>query len=303
MKWLGAYRYVGALIVVAALIVGGALIVQSRSPVSPSGNSFTWAGGAPISTSPGTPVPQSSSPQVIAQEVIGTQSVATLSLPPLSTSTLSSSSPTSDSFNYETLLAELSGSAGATTSTTQNNSSSAVIAQAYEFIPTGLVATSIPAKKPMTADQETLYGYGNEVGGEIQSFEALHTNEAEVLKDQAEDRTDPTKAAALVSLGQGLASIGTYMQQMQDVPPDVTSQHNALAQSYLDIGAKLQLVAQAQSDADFVQAVENYDTSANTFVRNYAGLAQYFSEQGVVFAPQDPGSVFSFTDASAQGGL
>jgi len=155
----------------------------------------------------------------------------------------------------------------------------------------------------MTADQKALYDYGNEVGGEIQSFEELNPDEAQILKDQAEDRTDPTKAAALVSLAKNLAAVGTYMQQMQEVPSSVSDDHNALAQSYLGIGAKLQLVAQAQSDAAFVQAIENYDTSADTFVHNYGALAQFFTEQGVVFSPQDPGSVFSFTDTNGAGSL
>ena len=153
----------------------------------------------------------------------------------------------------------------------------------------------------MTAQQQDLYLYGNAVGGEIQSFETLHTNEVQVLKDQAEDRTDPVKSSAVVSLGQGFASIGVYMQGMQEVPSSVAALHSALAQSYQDIGAKLQLVAKAQSDQDFVQAIEAYDSSADTFVHNYAVLAQYFSAQGVIFSAQDPGSVFSFSNTGGGG--
>jgi hypothetical protein len=89
---------------------------------------------------------------------------------------------------------------------------------------------------------------------------------------------------------------------MQNVPSDVETQHTALAQSYVDLGTQLQAVAQTQTDAAFVQAVEKYDTTADTFVKNYGSMAAYFTEQGVSFAPQDPGSVFSFTD-SGGGGL
>jgi hypothetical protein len=305
MEWLRVHPYISAIVAVVVLIIAGGYLVASRAPVAPSGNSLTWEGGTPVAAyQQDETAAQSQTPQQIAQEVIGSQAPATLSLSlaPVSAAASSSFHPTSGSFDYEQLLAQLSTPPAATPAS-GGNSANQAIAEAYQFIPTGLVATSAPAKKPMAADQQALYGYGNEIGAEIQSFEALHPDEAEVLKDQAEDRTDPTKNAAVVSLGQGLASIGTYMQGMQDVPSDVTSQHNALAQSYLDIGAKLQLIPQAQSDAGFVQAVENYDTAANTFVKNYGAMAQYFSEQGVVFSPQDPGSVFSFTDASGSGGL
>lgn len=300
--------YAFALIAVLLLIIGGTIFVTSRSPVAPTQSTLTWGGGAPLSAYENGSASQQS-PQQIVQEVIQsqaqTQAPSTLSIPALAGPTTSpQATSASSSFSYDDFLAQLNGNTSVSSSVQASSTSAAqLIAEAYEFVPTGLVATTAPAKKPMTADQEALYDYGNEVGGEIQSFEELHSDQAEVLKDQAEDRTDPTKAAALVSLGQALASVGTYMQQMQDVPSDVTAQHNALAQSYLDIGAKLQVVAQAQSDADFVQAVENYDTSANTFVKNYGTLAQFFSEQGVVFAPQDPGSVFSFTDTSGAGGL
>lgn len=297
MEWLRAHAHLSLIAFVAVLIVAGAFVVENRSPVAPSQTTVTWGGGLPISYQMLAP----QSPQQVAQDLIQNENPATLALAPLASS--SPQPPGSDSFNYASLFGELNANTNPATSSTANNDASAAISEAYEFIPTGLVATTTQTAQPMTADQKTFYDYGNDIGGEIQSFEELHTDQAQILKDQAEDRTDPTKAAALVSLGQSLASVGTYMQQMQDVPPQAQDLHNALAQSYLDIGAKLQMVAQAQSDADFVQAVETYDTSANTFVHNYAALAQFFSEQGVTFSQQDPGSVFSFSDTSGAGGL
>ncbi|HEV3245271.1 MAG TPA: hypothetical protein VG102_02860 [Candidatus Paceibacterota bacterium] len=304
MQWLRTHLYLATLAAAALLLVGGAAIVTNRAPVAPSQYTDTLSlGGGAVTTYGSAPA---QSPQQIVQEVIQNQAPSSIPLPPFSTSSPAQSAAfaqTSGSFDYEALLAQLSTGGHASSSLQTNDSSNAAIAQAYQFIPTGLVATTAPPKKPMTVDQQTLYDYGNEVGGEIQGVEELHTNESQVIKDQAEDRTDPVKAAAVTSLAQGFTSVGTFMQQMQDVPPAATALNSALAQSYLDIGAKLQLVAQAQSDTGFVQAVETYDSTANTFVRNYAALAQFFSANGVVFAPQDPGSVFSFTETNGVTGL
>jgi hypothetical protein len=304
MDRIRLHPFIATLAVAVVVIIAGAAFVVSRAPVAPTQNSLTWGGGTPVSAYQSAA--QQQSPQQIVQDVIQNRSSATLSLPPLSpassTSSFSSPSSASNSTDYVALLAQLSGNAQVSAPASQTSANAAITA-AYQFIPTGLVATTAPAKKPMTAGQQAIYDYGNSIGGEIQSFEQLNPDEAQILKDQAEDRTDQAKSNALISLGKGFASIGTYMNQMQDVPTSVMPLHSALAQSYLDIGAKLQLVAQAQSDADFVQAIETYDTTANTFVRNYGAMAQFFQEQGIVFAPQDPGSVFSFTDTSGAGGL
>jgi hypothetical protein len=301
MEWFRSHPYVAALAAIAIIIVGGAIFVESRSPAALQNSSITWSGGAPITPYQNTyTYGQPATPQQIAQEVVQGGQAVNATIPQLASSSQPGFTPPSGSYNYLQLLEALSaqGSVKASANTTSANS---VIQEAYQFIPQGLVATMAPPAKAMTADQQALYDYGNVVGGEIQSFEELNSDQSEIIKDQAEDRTNPAKAAAVVSLGKSLASVGTFMQGMQDVPPSVQSLHSALAQSYLDIGANLQLVTTAQSDSDAVQAMENYDTSANTFVKNYASLAEYFSAQGVVFAQQDPGSVFSFENAGAGG--
>ncbi|MDR3570714.1 MAG: hypothetical protein P4L81_00745 [Candidatus Pacebacteria bacterium] len=303
MNWVQMHPYSATLLLVLLLLLGGAGLVTSRAPVNPTAQSLeTWGGGA--LTPSYQAVASAQSPQQIVQAVVQNQGPSTLSLPPLATSSPTTTQSTSPgSFDYIAFLAQLSGNTTVSASSSKGETAAQATALAYQYIPTGLVATTAVAKKPMTAAQQTLHDYGNEVGGEIQGFENLHTNEAQILKDQAEDRTNTAKAAAVAALGQGFIGVGTYLQQMQDVPSVATSLHSALAKSYLDIGTKLQAVAQAQSDGAFIQAIENYDTSANTFVHNYGALAQFFSEQGVTFSPQDPGSIFSFTQTSGAGAL
>ena len=231
MEWLRAHPYLATIAAVAIVIIIGAIFVESHAPAALQGSSITWSGGTPVPASQNNySYGQPATPQQIAQEVVQGGQGVNVAIPQIASSTPASSgfTPPSSSFNYTELLAALSaqGTTHVSANTTSGNAN-AVIQEAYQFIPQGLVAATTSAAKPKTAQQEALYEYGNEVGSEIQSFEELHTDQAEVLKDQAEDRTNPVKAAAVVSLGQALASIGTFMQGMQDVPPSVQSLGNS----------------------------------------------------------------------------
>jgi gas vesicle protein len=300
MEWIRTHPYATALALAGLFIIAGAIVVGSRTPVAPTASSAAWSGTVPLSAYQQSNV-QTVQPQAIAAEVIQNTSPVNLTLPVASASTPTSapiSISSSDSFDFAALMAKISAPSSGTASASANsNSASQVLSQAYAYIPQGLVATNALAPKPLTADQQSLYDYGNEVGSTIQSFEEENQNEAQTLKNQIEDRSDPTKATAVVELGQNLAAVGARMQSMDDVPDSVASFHASLAQSYQNIGAKLQLVPKAQSDSDYVKAIEAYDSAADGFTRNYAALANYFSLKGVTFAPGDPGSVFSFTDA------
>jgi len=259
---------------------------------------MTWSGGLPSSYT--TIMPPTDPVAIVNRVVQGQgQNPATLVIPALATTAPStgntSQTTQSDSFDYAALLARISGQSNTSGTQASATSSSTLIAQAYQFIPQGFVAVAQPSQKPQTAAQKALYAYGNAVGSIIQTFETSHPNEAQILKDQVVDRNDPAKAASVVSLGKALAQVGAQMAAMSDVPQSVATMHASLAQSYTDIGTKLQLIPQAQSDNDFIQAIKNYDATADVFVRNYATLAAYFIASGVVFSNEDPGSVFSFS--------
>jgi len=302
MDWIRLHPYSSALAVAGALIVVGALIVGERTPVAPAPAVISWAGtgGSLLQSQSGAP--QSEAPQTIAQQVIQNP------LPTSFTSPASVPAPTpapvpagpSGPFDYETLIAELTAStknqSGAQASTSLSTNQALV--EAYQFIPQGLVATINPSKKSLTPTQQALYDYGNDLGSSIQSFERENPDQAQVLKNQAEDRTDPGKAAALVALGRNLAAVGTEMENMSDVPPEVATLNTNLGQSYVSIGTKLQAIPNAQTDAQFIQAIEDYDSAADQFTRNYAALAEYFTVAGVTFSTTDTGSEFSFTNSS-----
>ena len=116
-----------------------------------------------------------------------------------------------------------------------------------------------------------------------------------MLTDQLNDRQNPQKAQAVRDIGTALQAAGKTLQGIEAVPSIVSSAHTALAESYIEAGIKLSRVPDAQSDQDFITAIQDYNTAAERLGRNYVALANVFSGAGVRFAPQDPGSVFNFS--------
>jgi hypothetical protein len=293
---LATHPYVATVIGVTALVLFGALFVINHSAVTSQEQTISWGGtgtlptnpqyqgDAHANTAPTNPAPQQSSGTALPIPLTqggGTDQNAT----EIAASSL------------DQLLAAIS--------TTSVNAKVAVkpgsdplIASAYALIPRGLVATTSAQTATRTAAQQDLYTYGNNVGAIIQTFEDTHRNAPQVLKDQSTDRTNPDKAAAVAAIGNALSKVGADILATPDVPPSVALYSSALGKSYQNIGARLVLVAQAQSDTDFLAAVKTYDSAADTFTGAYVGLASYLSASGVTFSPEDAGSVFSFTPAS-----
>ncbi len=175
------------------------------------------------------------------------------------------------------------------------SSSDTLLQDAYAFIPSSLIGTTTGTKR--TAAQEALYDYGNAIGDDIQLFERKHSTMLQVLQDQLASPNDAVKASAVASIASDLSMLGQSISAT-DAPPEASAAAAALAQSYLELGAKLALVPQAHYDADRIAAITTYDTAANTFVTGYVGLASIFSSAGVTFAPGEPGSVFTFTSSN-----
>ncbi|MCR4325723.1 MAG: hypothetical protein NUV59_02855 [Patescibacteria group bacterium] len=294
MDWIRSHPYASGLAAAGLVFVVGVFVVGASAPVSPAASRLTvWGGGGSAPSGAAYPAEQSggqSSRETIMQRV---QSGApyTYIEPSLPASGAAPGSQTG-AFDFDAFVALLSDTTQPHGQTTGEGGVD--ISLSYEFVPRGLVAVQSDTSS-RTPQQQALFDYGNEVGSFIQSFEARHSNEAQVLRDQAEDRTDPLKAAALTALADDLSGIGRSLQRMDTVPPAAASAHNALSASYVEIGTKLALVPKAVSDSDFVDAIQTYNASADKFIENYVYLAQLFASYGVTFSALDSGSVFTFS--------
>lgn len=291
MNWVRTHPYASLLAVAGLFILTIVVAIQSRTADSASSQGSAWGiGGAWFDHSyAGT----STSPigEVIPNAVLAGTGTSALSSP----LALAATQNTGES-DLSSILATLTHTR--TQIVNETVTDSADLARVYGAIPQALIATTTPSGR--SPRQQELFEYGNEAGEAILLFERLHPNTAQVLKDQAEDRSDAAKAAALVALGNALASIGTTMQKIENVPDDIASLNDSLAQGYIDAGVKLARVPQAQSDEDFVKAILTYDSSVHVLAQRFGAVASYFALNDVTFANTDAGSAFSFSSASGR---
>jgi len=292
MQWLRSHPYIASLVGAAVLILLGAFIVWQSATVQPEDSqTITWKGvGARLwDQTPLTPSDQGENRENIYSEV--------RSGPPFYYSPASAQPPSANAeasgSDLEALLTNLVRPASQS-GTTQTGGTSL---DPYSFIPGGLISISSPAKERTPAQKE-LYDYGNEAGSHIQSFENTHRNAPQTLKDQFEDREDQAKNAGLRALADGLVGVGRALEKMEDVPAGVAAAHAKVATSYQEIGDKLSRVPDAQREQEIIDAMLAYNTAVEVYVKNYIALATLFSAYGVSFRPEDPGSVFTFTQGS-----
>lgn len=287
MHWLTAHLYLAALAVIAVTLTIGAFFLKSQMQLSPQAEPSAWGGsfGPPGASAPYTP------PRVVPDAATIHTSAPYTYTPPEAGTTNATQAP-GDSFDFNGFVSMLLRTS-ASTEVTPTQVSASDTGSAYAYIPSGL--WSAPSQKTRTAAQQALYEYGNEVGSFVQSFETQYPAMAQILKDQAEDRSNAAKAQALKTLAGALGGLGNSLLTVDTVPASAASFHSALAKSYQELGKKLAAVADARSDADFVAAIQAYDASADIFVKNFVALAQLFVAQGVSFGSADAGSVFSFS--------
>jgi len=275
------------------LIVAGTFLVVSRSSPPPTASqTVAWGGsGAVLNPSylPSATHPEDQTVGIMQQVQSGAPYSFTLPTP----ETTSSTGTADGGFDFNAFISMLS----AEKNTAPQAGASTDLGNAYAFIPTGLISTTTQTTR-RTVLQKALYDYGNDLGSLIQSFEQDHMNQSQLITDYLQDRNNSTKVAVMETLGNQYATLGDSILAMDSVPSQMTSAHAALAQSYKELGAKLGLVAQTQGDAAFIAAIETYNNSAQTYVKNYIAVSDLFAAYGVTFSTTDPGSVFVFSPVS-----
>lgn len=206
-----------------------------------------------------------------------------------------------EEFDFAAFLEALSNPQQKESVSTGGADTSTLLKNLYTFIPRGLIAVETPPAR--TNLQEELFAYGNRFGSSVRAFEDAHMNGIQILRDQAEDRGNPEKAAAAVRYARDLEALGRELEEMSGIPGIASSFHHALAKSYTDAGKKLALIPRARTDEEVIASVETYNRSMDVFTGHYVALVQFFVAQGVSFSPGDPGSIFSFSAPVSLGGF
>jgi hypothetical protein len=290
---ISAHPFTASLALIGLLVLIGSSIVFRHGVANPPAPEIAaWGGGGdtlnPLEIVPGTVTVGQNDISHRVQD----SPPYTYTMPDLKGSITPPPPPSAqnsdDSFNYEKFMAGLG----------QNSSwsgqQSGVTDITYAFPPASLFVVPTPTTE-RSPIQQSLYNYGNEVGSYIQSYEQQHPDQTRVLKDQLEDRDNPSKVEAVVRLGRDLSGIGTSLLGMEDVPSVVSTAHTKVAKSYQTMGQNLKLVPEARSNEALLSAIKTYNASADVFAKDFVALVSFFSTYGVTFGPEDAGSVFTFT--------
>lgn len=302
MQWLRTHPYASALGAAAVLVLIGAYIVVSRATQPVETGPTSWGGGAvPYSDPTSYPIGENTSNGAGTPQDARTIMEQVQDGPPytyLAPSFFQNTPPTGeeDAYDFDAFVAQLSVSAQGRSDSGGTQDASTSILDAYAYIPRGLISTTT-VRSARTPLQQELYDYGNDIGSTIESFEQQHSNTVQILKVQVEDRANPEKAAAVVKVGHDFEELGKILAAMETVPSAMDSTHKALAQSYIEIGRNLALVPGAERDSDFIEAIQTYNASADTFVKNYIQLVSLFGAYGVTFTAADGGKVFTFNSS------
>ncbi len=290
MEWLRAHPYTSALSGAGLLILIGIFIVEQRTARPVETAPTAWGGGTVPLLNPTSYGPSQGTLENRGNIMQDVKSGPPYTyVPPAHLATSVDTENVSDDF--ESFVAMLRKDH---TSSTPPLGGDTSLMSAYAYVPHGLISTTTP-RTGQTAVQKTIYDYGNDIGSSIESFEQQNSNMVQILKAQVEDRSDPDKAAAVVSIGHALEDLGRNLSAMDTVPSGMAGAHTALAQSYIEIGKKLALIPQAERDADFIQAIQAYNASADVFTKNYIQLVSFFGVYGVTFTSTDSGRVFTFS--------
>ncbi|MBI5457626.1 hypothetical protein HY971_02790 [Candidatus Kaiserbacteria bacterium] len=294
MEWFRTHPYASALSAAGVLVVVGAYIVVLRASEPTRTQATAWGGAGSSFLDPTSFEP----PQYVAPTYQGDIIQQVQSGPPYTYITpvgsATSASVSGDNpYDFEAFIAMLIKETVPKRQAVDARADSSTM-DPYAYIPRGLISTTTPPTA-RTSTQQALYDYGNDIGSSIESFEQQHTNTVQILKEQAEDRADPDKATAVVNLGRAFQNLGSNLSAMDNVPSVMVSAHAALAKSYIELGKNLALIPGAERDSDFIQAIQTYNASADTFTGNYIRIVSLFGAYGVTFTSADSGRVFTFS--------
>ena len=152
---------------------------------------------------------------------------------------------------------------------------------------------NIPTLAANTSDeQKALFAYGNNLGRIIQGAESINARAVEALKSYFDDRSDPSRAAALVSIAREYNNVASDIQAIDPIPPETAMFNEKLARDYEAIAGGLENLTKQSSDAALADAILSYNASAETYTRDVLAIVAVMSSYDVSFSSSDPGAIF-----------
>lgn len=294
MEWIRMHPYTSAVLAVCLVVFFGVILVNQKSAVSSDSSSIiAWGGGGDgfFNTPLGSKPAEIEERRDLFQAV---QNTAPFSYIPFRNTSQSLIETEEQDAELAEVLKFLSGAISGNETGNINPTTEGSGFDVYSFIPRGLIATT-STRAIRTSTQNELYGYGNDAGFIIMTFEDTNEGMSRVLKDQAEDPTNAEKNQRLQDLAEDMIRVGEDLEALNRVPQIAVAANKALAKSYKEMGAKLALISGVSGDDARIEAMLSYNTTVESFVKNFVNVATLFSAAGVTFQQFDGGSVFTFS--------
>lgn len=293
MDWLRAHLY-GVLLATVLIALAGVYFVSTRLPLSATGSvsNSTWGGTGGVNLFPDSPNATKPEQRPSTEELLRRQ--ARNDIPIFSPTGIALDTAVSPKvFDFDALLAELSGSIGTKTSPTSEGPD---FSSLYSFIPQGFISTT--ATVPTRTDaQQALFEYGNTVGSYLRGFEDSHMNMPTTLKNARADPGNSMKVEAAAQIGRDYKRLGEDLKAIANVPTSARSKHMAFAEAHILVGENLIRVVQTTSPDEFLTIIDTYNKSVETYTKEYIALATLFQSENVAFNAYDAGSVFTFNSS------
>lgn len=285
------HRYVAALILSGILFTIGAALVMNRSGITQTGSSNGFYISGVLQGNESALPLYNNTPQPIRPSGVNVPISSSYGRP-TTTVAVVKTEPQSDVFDWNSFIASLTHFSNQASKTDPEEDT---LADAYAFIPSGLI--SPPKQKTaeeMSESQKAIYGWGQDAGNSILSYEQQHPNQPQILTDFIQDREDPLKIMGMKNLGGDLIAVGDHIAEIGSVPGQLKTAASELASAYREIGTNLSAIPDAKGDEALVEAILKYNTSAEAFVGKFVNVVLIFQANDVKFTQNEAGGVFMF---------
>jgi hypothetical protein len=169
----------------------------------------------------------------------------------------------------------------------------------YSYIPSSISSATTTLDQPMSKEQNDLYHYGNDAGSPIELYGSLWGSvQSNIHRSFVEDYTNQDKAASLERLAEAVFEVGLSIQRLNQVPDTIQEKNKDLADAYKDIARKTLAISKITTEADLLVALDEYNASADKFLKTYLAIVTTFSLNGITYDDNEPGRVFVYTASS-----
>lgn len=301
MKWFRAHFALAILAALGILVLASAAAMRDRSPASER-SIAAWSGNGQQEILP--PENDTRLPEAAITEESGMYWSADTAQPIFPYRIPFANDPQKpdaeraqeDSFDLNSFKEMLNQSLPKQNMQASPAATSSDFSNPYLFVPRGLVSmSSLAPPEALTQEQKAMFDYGNALGALIQSFDDSHKDTTAIMDAFFKDRGNQIRITPLLEVANDYERLAERISALGNVPPVLKDRHASFSLGYGGISKGLIGLTKTMGDKETADAVFEYNKSADFFIKNFVGLANFFTINGIKFSSGDSGSIFQFS--------